>query len=530
MAKTYDALIIGAGHNGLVTAAYLAKAGLDVLVLERRPVLGGAGASETIYPGFIFNMGAHDAGLFLPTVVEELVLESYGLEFAESQVAAISPQLNGDALTLWRESERNVDEIGRFSVADAHTYPKFITQLSLIIEVLREILEHTPPELGDLTLGELWPWLEVGYRLRRSGKREMMAFLRILPLPVRDFLDEWFENDSLKGLLAIPALSGGMPGPFAGGTAFMMLYQQLGGINGGYRSCRFVKGGTGQLSLALAEAVQQQGAEIRLNSEVEHVILDDERARGILLNGGEAIGAQMIISSLDPRQTFFRLVGAAHLTPNFMREIRNIRYRGMTAKVNLALDRLPHFRGVTDENQLTGIIAIGPSLEYLERASDHAKYGRISEFPILEVTIPTLLDSTLAPDDQHVMSISMQYAPYHLKNSHWDDEREGLGDHIVSTLAQYSPDLPDSILYRQIITPLDWERDFGLTEGCIFHGRMELDQLLFMRPVAGWANYKTPFENLFLCGAGTHPGGGITGAPGYNAARKILKEWKGKEK
>jgi phytoene dehydrogenase-like protein len=341
-------------------------------------------------------------------------------------------------------------------------------------------------------------------------------------MPARDFLDEWFESDLLKGVLGVPALAGAMPGPYAAGTTLMLLYQQLGGANGGYRSGRFIQGGTGRLSTILAETARGMGADISLGTAVERIVLDDERARGVVLGGGEAIAASMVVSSVDPRQTFFQLVGGRHLAPGFMREVRNIRYGGATAKVNLALDGLPTFPGAADPGRLSGFVVVAPSLEYLERAADAAKYGRISERPVLEATIPTLLDSGLAPEEQHVMSINVWYAPYRLAEGDWDEQRQTLGDRVVATLARYAPDLPQRIVHRQVLTPLDLEREYGLTEGHSHHGQMGLDQLLFMRPVPGYAGYRTPFENLFLCGAGAHPGGGVTGAPGYNAAREIL--------
>ena len=525
MTQIYDAIIIGGGHNGLVTATYLAKAGLDVLLLERREVLGGAAATEQIFPDFRFDTGAPDAGLFRQELVQELELEKYGLEFLESDVAVFAPQPDGTALTLWQDIERSKREISRYSKVDAAKFASFTAKVRAMTGVLGEILELTPPDLTDLSPGEIWPWLQIGWKLRRSGREEMMEFLRVLPLSIRDYLDEWFESDALKGVLGLPAISGGLPGPFAAGTTLMFLYQQLGGMNGGYRSGRYVRGGLGNLSSALANAAQDHGVTIRSDAGVDDILLDQDRARGVVLGDGEAIGSQLVVSSLDPRRTFFKLVGGAHLMPNFIREVRNIRYRGTIAKVNLALSSLPNFTGAEDDQRLRGFIAISPSLEYLERAWDDAKYGQISARPVLELTIPTLLDSTLAPKENHVMSITMQYAPYHLREMDWNEQRERLGDVVIKTLSQYAPGLSDLILHRQVITPLDWEREYGLTEGCIFHGRMELDQLLFMRPLPGYARYRTPIENLYLCGAGTHPGGGVTGAPGYNAAREILKDW-----
>jgi phytoene dehydrogenase-like protein len=302
----------------------------------------------------------------------------------------------------------------------------------------------------------------------------------------------------------------------------MMLYHYLGAANGGFRSSRFVKGGIGQLAAALANAARQYGAEIRTGAEVAHLKLADGKAAGVVLKDGEEFSARAVISNADPRRTFFDLAGAPNLGPTFVRRVRNIRFRGTTAKVNLALSALPRFR--SPDAHLSSHIIICPSLEYLERAYDEAKYGGYSQKPCLDIVIPTVLDSSLAPAGKHVMSITMQYAPYKLYESNWDESREKLGDQIIHTLSEYAPKIEDLVLHRQVITPLDWERDYALSEGCIFHGQMGLDQLLFMRPVAGFGRYRTPIENLYLCGAGTHPGGGVTGAPGHNAAREVLKE------
>jgi phytoene dehydrogenase-like protein len=523
MAETYDAIIIGAGHNGLVTAAYLAKAGLKVQVLERREQVGGAASSEYVFPGFKFNTVAQDAGLFLPQIIDDLKLEERGLVFLRSEAAAFAPQANGRSLTLWRDVEATRSELIHISPADAQKLPEFLNHLETLRRPLQALVVRTPPDLDRLDMREILPWLRVGLGIRRLGGHQMMQMIRALPMPVRDFLDEWFESDLLKGLLAVPALAGGMPGPYSAGTTLMMVYQQLGGANGGYRGGRFVQGGTGRLSTILAETARGLGAEISLGTAVERIVLDDERARGVVLAGGEAIAANMVVSNVDPRRTFFQLVGGEHLEPGFMREVANIRYGGTMAKVNLALKGLPAVGGVNDRQRLSGYIVIGPSLEYLERAWDGAKYGRFPEKPVLEATIPTILDPSLAPDDHHIMSITVWYAPYHLADGDWDEQREALGDLVVSTLAEVAPDLPESIVHRQVLTPLDLERDYGLTEGQSHHGQMGLDQLLIMRPVSGYTRYRTPFENLFLCGSGSHPGGGVSGAPGYNAAKEIQR-------
>ncbi len=522
---TYDAIIIGAGHNGLVTAAYLAQAGHRVLVLERRDNLGGAAATEEVFPGFKFNTGAHEAGLFRPEIIQALELERHGLRLMKSHAAVFLPQPDGSAFTLWREAQKNLAEIARFSKADAEKYPAFLLRLRKLSEALNSIMLLTPPNVAQTNFEDLLSWAKAGLKIKGLGKKEMMEFLRVLPMPVTEFLNEWFDCAALKAVLGATGVAGSMQGPQASGTAFAMLYHLLGETNGGFRSSSFVRGGMGELSRALANAAEEYGAEIRTGAEVTRILTRDDQAAGVVLKNGEEISSRAVISNADPRRTFFDLVGAPNLGVQFVRRVRNIRFRGTTAKVNLALSGLPRFKSATaGETHLSGHILICPSLEYLERAYDDAKYGWYSSQPYLDVVIPTILDSSLAPDGKHVMSITMQYAPYHLKESHWDEQREKLGDHIVAALAQYAPNLKELVLHRQVLTPLDWEREYFLTEGGEFHGQMGLDQLLFMRPVAGYAQYRTPIEGLYLCGAGTHPGGGVTGAPGLNAAREVVRD------
>jgi phytoene dehydrogenase-like protein len=530
MAQTYDAVIIGAGHNGLVTAAYLARAGFKTLVLEAREVLGGAAATEEIFPGFQVNTGADDAGLFNDKIVAELNLAAHGLTFLESDAAVFAPGPDGSALTLWRDEAKSAAEISQFSKRDAERYPAFAAEMNRLAEALHGMLLLIPPDLMARKVSDGTAWGRFALNLRRMGGKEMMELMRVLPLSANDYLNEWFESEALKGALAVPALLGNQLGVRGAGTNFMLLYSHI----NGFMRHRSVKGGIGRLSDALAAAAEAQGAEIRLGAPVERVLLDDGRAAGILLADGQEISARIVISNADPRRTLFDLVGPTNLEPRFMRQVRNIIYRGVTAKMNLALSALPQFSGQTDTTQLAGHIRISPSLEYLERAYDAAKYGAYSPNPILDMTIPTLLDPTLAPQGQHLLSITMHYAPYKLQDTGgklqaagWEDQRERLGDIILDTLSRYAPGLESLVLHRQVLTPLDWQQTYGLTEGSIHHGQMSLDQLLVMRPVSGWSRYSTPVENLFLCGAGTHPGGGITGAPGHNAAREVIKALKG---
>lgn len=519
----YDIIIIGAGHNGLTTASYLAKEGLKVLVLEKRDVIGGAAATEEVFPGFHFDTGSHDAGLFLEDIVQELGLEDHGLRFIDNKAVVFSPHEDGPPLTLWRDVSASSKEISPFSPTDAEKYPAFVGSLDWQATMLQTILKQMPPEASRTKVGDLLPWLRPGLKLRRQGRSRLMEFMRILPLTVKEYLDEWFENERLKGLLATPGIAGGMPGVQGAGSMFMLLYQQGSEVNGGCRASRYVRGGIGQISLALANAAQSFGAEIQIGVQVSKILLDrDEIAvKGVQLSSGETINSRIVVSNADPKRTFVELIGGAHLEPRFMREITNIRYQGSTAKMNLALSGLPTFDGLNHERQLRGHIAISPSLDYLERAWDDSKYGRISKELTIDARIPSLLDPTLAPEGSHILSAVVQYAPYWLKRSSWENERESLGDQIVSTISRFAPDLPDLILQRQVLTPLDFELEYGLTEGQIYQGKMGLDQLLSLRPVPGFARYQTPYGGLYLCGAGTHPGGGVTGAPGRFAAMEI---------
>ena len=526
MSTPYDVIIIGGGHNGLVTAAYLAKAGRSVLVLERRETLGGAAATEEIFPGFKVNTGAPDAGLFRREIVRDLNLGRHGLDFIYSPAAAFAPQPDGRGLTIWRDLEKTRAEIARFSQADAAKFPAFVRLLGQMTGMLDALMTLTPPDLAERSLSQLWRWAKVGLQLRGLGKRDMMEFLRLLPMTVTEFLNEWFENEALKGLLGAAGIAGSMQGPQAAGTTFLFLYHYLGETNGGFRASAFVRGGLGQLAAALAGAARGYGAEIRAGAEVRQILVTAGVARGVALAGGEEIMAQVVVSNADPRRTFFDLVGPLNLEPKFIRRVRNIRYRGGVAKMNLALSGLPQIVGLNENDQrLSGHILVSPTLEYLERAYDDAKYGQFSQKPYLDLVIPTVLDPALAPPGQHLLSATMQYAPYHLKEGGWEAQRPALEEKIMDTLAEYIPNLRAILLRQQLLTPCDWEVVYGLTEGGIYHGQMDLDQLLFMRPVPGYGQYRTPIERLYLCGAGTHPGGGVTGAPGYNAAREILRDW-----
>jgi phytoene dehydrogenase-like protein len=526
MSSAYDTIVIGAGHNGLAAAAQLAKAGQRVLVLEGRDVVGGAADTQEFYPGFKADIGAHRIGRLHPTVTRDLKpLMKRGLEFVDSDPSVFAPTLEGHHLTLWRDPEQTIDSIGQLSKSDAARWNDFSALVAKAAGLLESVYDQAPPRVTSKKIRDSWELLRVAGRLRRFGKREMMEVLRIMPMTAVELLDEWFETDVLKGALGSMGITGMFQGPMAAGTAYMFLHQHV-GSNGGPRATRRVRGGMGALSSGLADIVRKRGAEIRTNAWVERILLKEGRAAGAQLVDGTEIEAERVVSNLDPKRTFIDLLDPIALDPNFARAVRNIRFRGAVARVNLALGELPSFACLPgDGPHLRGVICISPSLKYLERAFDHAKYGDFSEEPFLEALIPSLSDPGMAPEGKHAMSILVQYAPYHLREGIWDDaKREALGDKVVETLTQYAPNLESAIIGRQVLTPLDLEAVFGLTEGNIYHGEMTLDQLFFLRPVPGWSRYSTPIPGLFLCGAGTHPGGGVTAAPGCNAARCILAE------
>lgn len=520
----YDAIIVGAGHNGLVTAAYLAKAGIRVLVLERRPVVGGIAVTEEIFPAFKFSVCAHLAGSFAIEIIADLDLKRHGLELLALDPLLFAPALGGDSLQILRDSAKAAAEIERHSKGDANEYPAFCALAKQLVTFLRTPYGMQLPDKanpGDFNPAEL---LKIGWKFHRLGKREMYEFLRILPMSAADLLNEWFENDLLKAALAGCSMLASFVGPRQQGTAFNMLHHQLGESNGALRTAGFVRGGIGNLTQALARAAQQFGAEIRTGKAVAKIVTKNGAATGVVLDDGDEIGATSVISNAGVKRTLLKLVEPTYLDPHFLLQVRNIRSRGTVAKINLALDTLPKFKNSNiDAAALGGIIHIGPTVDYLERAADDAKYGRFSKQPFLEITIPSIADPTLAPTGKHVMSVWMQSAPYMLRESNWHEQRDALGDTVVKAIEDYAPGFTNSILHRQALTPLDLEETYGLSGGHLYHAEMALDQIFFMRPVPGWSRYHTPIENLYLCGSGTHPGGGLTGLPGYYAAREILK-------
>jgi len=525
--QNYDAVIIGAGDNGLTTAAYLAKAGKKVLVLERRPAIGGIAVTDEIFPGFKYSTCEHLAGSFSREIIYDLDLQKHGLQILPLNPLLFAPGLDGNSLVIPPALAKATDEISRHSKNDAGKYPAFCALLKKLSAYLLTLYSLPLPDRAAAGRTNPVDLLWALWKFHRLGEREMVEFLRILPMSVADLLNEWFENDLLKAALAAGAIHGSFVGPRQQGTSFNMLHHQLGDSNGALRTAGFVRGGIGNLPQALARAAQQHGAEIRTGAEATRIVTKNGAATAVVLRNGEEIHAAIVISSADVKRTFLTLVDPTYLDPYYLLQVRNIRSRGTLAKVNLAMDGLPGFKNAPGSSamaHLGGIIHIGPTLDYLERAADDAKYGRYSKEPFLEITIPSVADPSLAPSGKHVMSVWVQSAPYHLREGDWNSQRDLLGDTVVNLIEDYAPGFKNSILHRQVLTPLDLEQTYGLTEGHIYHAEPALDQIFFMRPLPGWARYGTPIKNLYLCGSGTHPGGGVTGLPGYYAAKRILKK------
>jgi phytoene dehydrogenase-like protein len=526
---TYDIIIIGAGHNGLVAACYLAKAGLKTLVLERREIVGGAAVTEEIHPGFRCPTLAHSAAPFFPQVIKDLDLARHGLEILTPEVRVLALPPEGPSICIYNDTAQTIREIEKVSAKDAQSYPEFERSFSRIGKVLRPLLTMTPPAIEHPSKGELWNLGKLGHSFRGLGKKDAYRLLRWGPMAVADLVAEWFETETLRAVVAARGIFGAFAGPWSAGTSAGLLWQAaMAGHS--IAPSAFVRGGMGALSEALAGAARSAGVEIRTGSEVERIEMADERVSKVILKNGDELSARAIVSNTDPRTTFLKLVDPENLDPTFLQKIRNYRAVGVSAKINLALSALPSFAGVDagaeSKSKLSGRIHIGPDIDYLERAFDAAKYGDYSAAPYMDITIPSLVDPGLAPAGAHVMSVYVQYAPYKLKDGDWNSRREEFGDKVIDVLSAYAPKLKELIVARQVITPLDLEETYGMSGGHIHHGELSLDQFFTFRPLIGWAQYRTPIKGLYLCGAGTHPGGGVSGGPGANAAREITKDFK----
>src|SRR6187200_2906111 len=531
MNNRYDVIVIGGGHNGLVNAAYLARAGKRVLVLERRHVLGGAAVTEEVFPGFKFSVCSYVVSLLRPEIIRELDLPRHGLEILPLD-GTFTPMPNGDYLWRVNDHARTRREIARHSRIDAEAYDEYGKAMVEMGRFVKPILTMTPPDPTSLEPRGLKDLLFLGRRFQSLPEGDKYNQIQLMTMSAIDFLDQWFETDVLKATMSASGIIGTFLGVRSPGTAYVLLHHYMGEIDGAFRSWGISRGGTVAISNAIADAAREAGAEIRTEAPIEKIILKNGQAKGVVLKNGDEIYADVVSSSVDPRLTFMKMVGEEHLPDDFAADIKRYKYRGSSGKVNLALDGLPDFTAMPGPGaHLRGAVSISPSVDYMERAYDEAKYGRYSRQPYIDIVIPSLTDPSVAPPGKHVMSCFVQYAPYDLREpaaaegeAPWDSHREAFGDTVINTIAQYAPNLKDRILHRQVLTPLDIERDFGLSEGNIFQGELTLEQLFFLRPAPGWAQYKTPVHGLYMCGSATHPGGGIMGAPGRNAALRILKE------
>ncbi len=526
-ASTYDAIIIGAGHNGLVTAGYLARAGWKVLVLERRSIVGGACVTEEVFPGYRVSTASYLVSLLQEKVVRELELPRYGYKVFPKDPAYFAPYPDGRHLFMYRDMARTCQEIAKFSTQDAARYPDYEAHIESMTRLIEPLFLQPPPQFPPQRLSDWLDPVRAGRAVMGLSATQMAGAAKLMTRSVQAVLDEWFDSDALKVALATDGVIGTNGGPQTPGTAYVLLHHVMGGVGGVRGLWGFVEGGMGAITQALAAGARAHGAQIETDAPVAKVLTRNGAATGVALANGDEYHADTVISNADPKRTFLHLVDRDALPDEFIAQIESYQCEGTSFKINLGLNELPDysaFPGTALGPQHRGTTHICPSMEYLERAWDDAKYGKPSAHPLLEITIPTTYDPTLAPEGKHIMGIFVQYAPYRLSESTWSDEKDDFVQRVIDTLAAYAPNLPGAIEHVHALSPLDLEREYGLTGGNIFHGALSLDQLYFMRPVLGWSRYATPVRNLYLCGSGAHPGGGVTGAPGHNAAMEILQE------
>ena len=528
-----DVLIVGGGHNGLVTAGYLARQGLKVTVLERRSLVGGACVTEEVWPGYKVSTLSYLCSLLQPQIIRDLELPRYGYHIYPKDPSFFTAFPDGRHIFFYQEMKKTVEQIAKFSPRDAAYYPQYEEELARLAEWVETLLMETPPNIVKRRFEDLLSLGKFGLRSLKLGDEGLVRMVKVMTQSVRDFLDERFESNEIKTTLVTDGVIGTNGGPATPGTAYILLHHVMGGAAGARGLWGFIRGGMGAISESLAASARAHGATIRTDAAVERILVQDGRAVGVVLQNGEELKARIVVSNADPRRTFLGLVEERHLPDDFLHAIRNFRVEGCSVKINLALDALPNFTAYPNKSDHEinlphrTTMHVCPTMDYIDRAWEDAKQGRPSRDPMLECTIPTAYDDSIAPPGKHIMCIFAQYAPYSLRDAVWDQSlKDRFADRCIDALADYAPNIRDIILHRQVVSPLDLETEYGLTGGNIFHGEMDLDQFFCMRPVAGWAKYRTPIESLYLCGSGTHPGGGVMGAPGYNAAREILRDLK----
>jgi phytoene dehydrogenase-like protein len=525
--KQYDAIVVGGGHNGLTNGAYLAKSGLKVLILERRHLVGGAAITEELVPGFHFTTFSYALSLLRPDIIQELELVKHGF-MPILMPSSFAPMENGDYLLLGQDRDENLKEIMRHSAHDADAMDRYEHDIERVCQVIKPLFDRVPPNIFGKSPQDLDDIAWLVSHLRDVPQKVMHDAVRLLTGSAADFLDDYFESDILKGYIASSGIIGTKVGPMSQGSGLVLLFHSLGEHDGHFGSWAFHKGGNGGFTQVLARAAQSFGAEILLDSAVDQVLTKEGRAIGVALADGTEIHAKAIVSALDPRRTFTQLVEPRELPSDLVENINRMKFQGTSAKVNFALDSHPRYPALGDRwDQYRGFTNIGPSIEYLERAFDDAKYGWYSQRPYLDCALQSTVDPDMAPPGKHVMSCFVQYAPYHLTGSDWDTERQRFGDTVQATLESFFPGFGDLVIHREVVTPLDIERVVGLTEGNIFAGEFFAPQMYFFRPAPGYSNYRTPIDGYYQCGSGTHPGGCVMGAPGKLASQQILKDLNG---
>lgn len=524
--RVFDVIIAGGGHNGLVAAAYLARAGKRVLVIERREMVGGCAVTEEVWPGYRVSTASYLTSLLQERIIRELELERHGYWVDAKDPAFFSPFPDGRHMFMWQDGPKTLAEIAKFSGRDAAAFPKYEAHLEQLARIAESLLLETPPEFPPKGLSDFIDYFKLAGRLRGLGTAELAGLVKIFSMSASDFLDEWFQSPELKVTLATDGVIGANGGPRSPGTAYILLHHCMGQVAGHRGLWGFVRGGMGAVSEALASAAREAGAYILTNATVSRIIVRHGRARGVALDNGDEYEAGIVASNADPKITFLQLLDPTELPSEFVEGIRKFRCEGTSLKINFALRGLPEFKCLPGAPgpQHRATMHICPSIEYVERAWDDAKYGRPSKSPMIELTIPTMYDSSLAPEGRHIMGAFLQYAPYTLRNGSWDELREPFANRVVDLIEEYCPNIRAVIEHMQVLTPLDLERRFALTGGNIFHGEMSFEQMFVMRPLPGWARYRTPVKGLYLCGSGAHPGGGVMGAPGFNCAREILRD------